>query len=156
MLKSVNYIWLVVDLPPLKNISSSAGMMKFPIIIWKTCSKPPARYKSNMIIPNFPLRSTCHTDEAVEEPLEDVHSGPRGLRMRSVVGRVKESAMGITFRWQLKAKTHREKALVERQLKCWCFIFFTIFLMTLRDNMGQPFLFDAFWSCGGCLKNWDV
>ena len=130
-------------------------MMKFPIIIWKTWSKPPARYKSNMIIPNFPLRSTCHTDEAVEEPLEDVHPG---REFAHAIGRGTRQGVsdGDHIQVAVEGEDAQGKGLVERQLKCWCFIFFTFFLMTLRDNMGQPFLFDAFWSCGGCLKNWDV
>ena len=59
--------------------------------------------------------------------------------MRSIVGRVKESAMGITFRWQLKAKTHREKAWLNGNLNAGV-SYFSPFFLTLRDSMGQPFL----------------
>jgi hypothetical protein len=76
--------------------------------------------------------------------------------MRSIVGRVKESAMGITFRWQLKAKTHREKAWLNGNLNAGV-SYFSPFFYDFEGQHGTTiFVKDAFWSCGGCLKNWDV
>ena len=42
-ISSSNNIWLVVEPTPLKKMSSSVGMMKFPIYGEKTCSKTPIR-----------------------------------------------------------------------------------------------------------------
>ena len=41
----INQLVLVGGIPtPLKNMSSSVGMMKFPVYGKKQCSKPPTRY----------------------------------------------------------------------------------------------------------------
>ena len=47
---------------PLKNMSSSIGMMRFPIVMGKyiTCSKPPTRYKFLRVEMVFPTSMQGH------------------------------------------------------------------------------------------------
>lgn len=75
-----------------------------------------------MIIPNFPLRSTCHTDEAVEEPLEDIHPG-REFAHAIDRGTRQGVSDGDDIQVAVEGEDAQGKGLVERQLKCWCFIF---------------------------------
>ena len=92
-----------------------------------------------MIIPNFPLRSTCHTDEAVEEPLDDVHPG---REFAHAIGRGTRQGVsdGDHIQVAVEGEDAQGKGLVERQLKCWCFIFFTFFFNDFEGQHGTTIL----------------